>query len=129
VLALPENGSRQGSRPAFNWGSVGDPSGVTYTLQIATDDSFNTLLLEKQGLTQSHYALAGGEGLQQTDSNAPYYWRVKAVDGAQNESGWSTPGTLYVRFIPQWAIYIIIVGVSVSISVLVSRRVFGKKHN
>ena len=128
VLALPENGSGQGSRPAFDWGSIGDPSGVTYTLQIATDDSFNTLLLEKQGLIQPHYALAGEEGLQQTDSNTPYYWRVKAVDGAENESGWSIPGTLYVRFIPQWAIYIIIASVSVSISVLVSRRVFGKKH-
>ena len=128
ALTLPENGSRQGSRPAFDWGSVGDPSGVKYTLQIATDDSFNTLLLEKQGLTQSHYALAGEEGLQQTDSNTPYYWRVKAVDGAENESGWSTPQTLYVRFIPQWAIYIIIAGVSASISILVSRRLSGKKH-
>ena len=105
-----------------------DPSGVTYTLQIATDDSFNTLLLEKQGLTQSHYTLAGEESLQQTDSNAPYYWRVKAVDGAENESAWSNPQTLYVRFVPQWAIYIIIAGVSVSISILISRKVFSKKH-
>jgi len=27
-----------------------------------------------------------------------YYWRVKAVDGASNEGGWSTVGLFYVGF-------------------------------
>ena len=126
-LLLPENGSRQGSRPSFDWASVSDPSGVTYVLQIATDDSFGTLLLEKRGLTQSQYTLSKEEGLQQTDSETPYYWRVKAIDGAFNESDWSTPWNFYVRFLPQWALYVIIAAVSVLISVLASRRVFGKR--
>ena len=127
VLGVPDNGSRQGSRPAFDWGSVSDPSGVTYVLQIATDDSFSTLILEKRGLTQSQYTLAREEGLQQTDSDTPYYWRVKAIDGASNESAWATPQSFYVRFLPQWALYVIIIAVSVLISVLASRRVFGRR--
>lgn len=124
TLLLPENGARQNSRSSFSWGVVNDPSGITYTLQIANDDSFNTLLLEKQGLTQSPYKLSGEEGLSSTDSDAPYYWRVKAVDGASNESAWSTPRSFYVRFIPQWAIYVIIAVIAVVISVFATRRVY-----
>jgi hypothetical protein len=126
-LLSPENGSRQNSRPSFNWGPVSDPSGVTYTLQIATDNSFSTLLLEKQGLTQSQYTLSQQEGLRPTDSETPYYWWVRAIDGASNESAWSTPRTFYVRFLPQWVIYVLIVAVSVLISVLISRKVWRKR--
>ncbi len=127
ALLLPENGARQNSQPSFSWGSVIDPSGATYTLQIATDDSFNTLLLEKVGLTQAQYKLTREEGLHSTDSDAPYYWRVRAVDGASNESVWSTPRAFYVSFLPQWAIYIIIASISVLISVLISRMVWRKR--
>jgi len=127
TLLLPENGVRQNSRPSFSWGVVSDLSGVTYTLQIATDDSFNTLLLEKPGLTQSPYRLTSEEGLRSTDSDAPYYWRVKAVDGASNESAWSTPRSFYVRFLPQWAIYVIIAAVAVAISVAATRRVYRRR--
>ena len=124
ALLLPETGARQNSRPSFSWQSVNDPSGITYTLQIATDDSFNTLLLEKQGLTQAQYKLTREEGLPSTDRDAPYYWRVRAVDGASNESAWSTPRSFYVSFLPQWAIYVIIASVSVLIAVLISRKVW-----
>ncbi len=127
TLLLPENGARQNSRPSFSWGVVNDPSGVTYTLQIASDDSFNTLLLEKPGLTQSPYKVAREEGLGSTDSDAPYYWRVKAIDGASNESAWSTPRSFYVRFLPQWAIYVIVAAVAVAISIAVTRRVYRRK--
>jgi hypothetical protein len=127
ALLSPENGARQGSRPSFNWAAVTDPSGVSYTLQIAPDDSFSTLLLEKQGLTQPQYTLAREEGLQATDQNSPYYWRVRAVDRAANESNWSTPRSFFVSFIPQWAIYVIIVAISVLISILVSRKVWHKR--
>ncbi len=126
ALALPENGARQNSRPAFKWGAVTDPSGVTYTLQVAIDDSFRTLILEKPGLTQAQYTLSREEGLNATDSNTPYYWRVKAIDGAANESAWSTPRSFSVSFIPQWAIYVLIIAASVAISVLISRKIWHK---
>jgi hypothetical protein len=125
-LILPENGARQGSRPSFEWEAVADPSGVTYTLQIATDHSFSTLVLNKQGLTQSQYTLAREEGLPATDSAAPYHWRVRAVDGASNSSDWSSPRTFFVRFLPQWAIYVLIVVISVLASVFISRRIWRK---
>lgn len=125
-LILPENGARQGSRPSFEWEAVADPSGVTYTLQIATDHSFSTLVLNKQGLTQAQYTLAREEGLPATDSATPYYWRVRAVDGASNSSDWSSPRTFFVRFLPQWAIYVLIVVISVLVSVFISRRIWRK---
>ncbi|MBN1862319.1 MAG: IPT/TIG domain-containing protein [Dehalococcoidales bacterium] len=126
ALTSPENGARQSSRPAFSWEAVSDPSGVSYRLQIAPDNSFSTLLLEKQGLTQPQYTLAREEGLQTTDRDTPYYWRVRAVDGASNESDWSTPRSFFVSFIPQWGVYVLIVAISVAISVLVSRKVWHK---
>jgi hypothetical protein len=125
-LISPENGVRQGSRPSFEWGAVSDPSGVTYSLQVATDSSFGTLVLNKDGLTQSQYTLAREEGLPATDSEAPYYWRVRAVDGASNASDWSSPRSFFVRFLPQWAIYVLIVVISVLASVLISRKMWRK---
>jgi hypothetical protein len=125
-LISPENGIRQGSRPSFEWGAVDDPSGVTYSLQIATDTSFSTLVLEKEGLTQPQYALAREEGLPSTDSQAPYYWQVRAIDGASNASDWSSPRSFFVRFLPQWAIYVLIVAGSVLTSVFISRRMWRK---
>jgi hypothetical protein len=126
-LISPENGVRQGSRPSFEWGAVADPSGVTYSLQIATDTSFATLVLKKEGLTQPQYTLAREEGLPSTDSQAPYYWRVRAVDGASNASDWSSLRSFFVRFLPQWAIYVLIGVGSVLASVLVSRRMWRKR--
>jgi len=126
-LISPENGVRQGSRPSFEWGAVNDPSGVTYSMQVATDTSFSTLVLNKQWLTQPQYTLAREEGLPSTDSQAPYHWRVRAVDGASNASDWSSPRSFFVRFLPQWAIYILIVVVSVLASVLISRKMWRKK--
>jgi hypothetical protein len=125
-LISPENGVRQGSRPSFEWEAVSDPSGVTYSLQVATDSSFGTLVLNKDGLTQSQYNLAREEGLPATGSETPYYWRVRAVDGASNASDWSSPRSFFVRFLPQWAIYVLIVVISVLASVLISRKMWRK---
>ncbi len=96
------------SQAYFDWDEVTDPSGVTYSLQIATNQGFSSLLLEKTGLTESEYTLTKEEKLVSTKKDAPYYWRVQAVDGAGNESGWTTPGAFYVGFslsLPTWALY------------------------
>ncbi|MDD5590498.1 MAG: IPT/TIG domain-containing protein [Dehalococcoidales bacterium] len=125
-LVSPESGSRQGTRPTLTWNTVSDPSGVTYTLQIATDDSFSTLLLEKTGLSQPQYTLTKEESLRGTDSDAPYYWRVRAVDGAENESDWSAVRSFHVRYFPQWALILIISAASVAIAVLITRHYYKK---
>ena len=95
---LPLDGDKAKSPVHFDWGDVPDPSGVTYTLQIATDDKFNagSMVLAKTGLTKSEYSLTKEERLKSTEKEAPYFWRIQAVDGAGNESGWSTPGPFYV---------------------------------
>jgi len=111
VLLLPEGASKAGVEVYFDWEDVDDPSGVTYTLQVATDADFHTIALEKEGLTYSDYFITEREELQPTSKEAPYYWRVKAVDGASNESKWSTPRSLYVSSsftLPSWALFTLI---------------------
>jgi hypothetical protein len=96
VLLLPEDASKARAEVYFDWEKVDDPSGVTYTLQVASDADFSTIVLQKEGLTGSDYFIIEEEALQPTLKEAPYYWRVKAVDGASNEGTWSTPRSLYV---------------------------------
>jgi len=98
---LPLNGGKTGGQAEFDWEDVSDDSGVTYTLQIASDAGFTTLVLEKTGITESGYTLTKEERLQSTGSDAPYYWRIRAVDGAGNTSQWTGAGTFVVGF--QWA--------------------------
>ena len=96
ALLLPEESGKAKAEAYFAWEEVDDPSGVTYTLNIATDADFSYIVLEKEDLTSSDYILAKVEKLSPTKKDAPYCWRVKAVDGASNESGWSAPGSFYV---------------------------------
>ncbi|MBA7660659.1 hypothetical protein ES703_68663 [subsurface metagenome] len=53
-------------------------------------------MLEKEGLTSSGYTISEEEKLASTKKEAPYYWRVKAIDGASNESEWTGTGTFHV---------------------------------
>ncbi len=93
---LPEEASEAEATAYFNWEDVTDPSGITYTFQITIDADFTSIVLEKEGLTYSDYTVTKGEELPPALKEAPYYWRVKAVDGASNQSGWSTPRSFYV---------------------------------
>ena len=109
-LRLPEVASTAQAAAYFDWEDVTDPSGVSYTLQVASDANFTTIVLEKEGLPRSEYAVSEGEKLALTKAKFPYYWRVKAVDGASNESGWSPPSLFYVgsfwTSLPGWVQYI-----------------------
>jgi len=95
---LPYDGSKVDRPASFDWEDVTDPSGVTYSLQIATDEDFSDIVLEKTGIKTSGYTLTKEEKLESTKKDAPYYWRIQAVDGASNESGWTAPGTFYTGF-------------------------------
>jgi hypothetical protein len=97
----------------FEWQNVSDPSGVTYILQVAKDKDFTSMVLLKEGLTESSYTMtqAEDEALESTKEDAPYWWRVRAEDGASNMSNWSSPQSFYVGFtfeMPNWAIYLLI---------------------
>jgi len=111
---LPEAGIKAEAEAHFDWNDVDDPSGVTYTLQIATDEDFTgtSIVLEKEGLTDSEYTITEEERLESTKKEEPYYWRVQAIDGASNQSEWSTPGSFYVGFqwpeLKGWRLYLLI---------------------
>jgi len=66
----------------FSWNSVSDSSGVTYTLEISRNVNFDQLGdgAQRTGLLETSYTA--------TIEPGTYYWRVKAVDGAGNESYW-----------------------------------------
>jgi hypothetical protein len=108
TLISPANESRVGFigkvAPTFEWSNVTDPSGVSYNLQIATSESFTKGVITKT-LSEASYTLTSGEALPY----GTYYWRVKAVDGAQNEGSWSAPYSFKAGLLPLWAFIVIIV--------------------
>ena len=109
-LLIPETGAKAKATAYFDWGDVTDASlPITYTLQIASDQAFSSIVLEKTGLTTSEYTLTAAEKLQSVTKEAPYYWRVRAVDGASNESEWTAARSFYVGGVqlslPKWLLY------------------------
>lgn len=121
TLSKPDAGTKAKSQATFEWAAVTDLSGVTYTLQIATDTAFTELVLEKELLTESEYTLTKAEKLESVSQETPYYWRVKAIDGASNESAWSDAGSFYVGFfLSQQTIIYIIIGIGAVILILLA---------
>jgi hypothetical protein len=114
TLLLPQIGDKVISPIRFDWRDVTDDSPpITYTFQIATSSDFSTAstVLEKMGLTKTEYSVTAEESLRLGISEQPYYWRVRAIDGASNEGNWANAGTFYVvsSGIPTWAIIVIAV--------------------
>jgi len=109
LLLLPRIGQKANALTAFDWENISDVSGITYTIQVATSEDFAqaSMVLLKEGLTSSEYILVDEEKLSPRSAEEPYYWRVKAVDGAFNESGWSAPGEFSVGLsLPNWMIHV-----------------------
>jgi hypothetical protein len=108
TLLLPGMEAKVTVPISFNWRDVSDPSPpVTYTIQIATSPGFSAVstVLEKTGLTKTEYSVTGQESLRFGTGEKPYYWRVRAIDGASNEGNWADPGIFYVASsgMPTWA--------------------------
>ncbi len=112
-IISPKEGGRAGLfdnvRPTFEWSAVTDPSGVSYSLQISSQSDFTTTLLSKDNLAESKYTLTESEAL----ARGTYYWRVKAIDGASNDSGWSPSTEFKAGLMPLWLFIIIVVIVAV----------------
>jgi hypothetical protein len=113
---------------SFDWESVYDPSEpVSYTLQIASTADFAQPILEKEGLSLSHYELTKSEALRPSLQSAHYYWRVRAIDSASNEGAWSKPIAFQIepsKILPEWAVWgLIFIGILlVIITVVVIRN-------
>jgi len=113
VLLSPESNNKPKQPVSFTWTPVIDDSGVTYTLQISKDRtfSFSTPVLEKAGLVDSTYKMAGTEELQNTSADAPYFWRVMAVDQAGNKGSWSEARSFTIGSAkPNWLAPVLWVG-------------------
>jgi hypothetical protein len=119
----------------FTWGAVEDvapaSNPISYDLQVAADSSFATPLVDKTGLAATSYTLLDEEKLKSTGKDAPYYWRVRAVDAASNASAWSEASTFTVGFsfaFTGWVVWVTLVVVAIVffiIGLLVGRRAGG----
>ena len=115
---LPEMGIKPEQPVHFDWADATDASPpVTYSLQIATSQNFaaSSIVLKKEGLTESDYTLTEREELAPASQDEPYYWRARAVDAAGNESDWTGIGEFYVGGafagaggMPTWLKYLLI---------------------
>jgi hypothetical protein len=104
----------------FAWTDVSDPSGVTYILEIDNNLSFFPLEpgMRKTGLTKPGATVQLGPGT--------YYWRVKAVDGAGNESEWAlSPYPFQVGLFSTW--YLIIGGLIFAVVFILIVRAFFRR--
>ena len=108
---LPAMGVETKLPVSFDWRDVtADSPPVTYTLQVATDREFSasSIVLEQKGLNKSEYTVTEGEAIELIGQEAPYYWRIRAIDAASNEGDWTGAGEFYVSTsfsLPSWVIY------------------------
>jgi hypothetical protein len=114
--------------PTFEWSAVSDDSGVHYRLQIATSANvtatgeFVDPIVSKEGLVETSYTL------EKTLSYGTYYWIVQAVDGVENESGWTTAHSLRVGFLPLWGLIAVIVAIVMLIIALIRALVIRRRY-
>lgn len=79
VLLLPANGATCVSRfPLLDWSD--SPTATSYTLQISTDSTFSTFVLNQSGIATSQFQIVTNI----LANNTTYFWRVRAVNGSGN---------------------------------------------
>ncbi len=117
-LISPEPGSEFGffgrTTVTFRWSTVEDPSGVYYVLEISPSPDFAGTIIRKEGLTGTEYTLTTDEAV--TKGN--YYWRVKAVDGADNQGDWTNGQLFKIGGIYWWMLLIVVAAVIVVIVII-----------
>ena len=114
-MLVPLPGAKVNSPATFDWDDATDDNEpVSYALQISSDSGFSegTVLINKTALATSSYILTEQEELELAKQEIPYYWRIKAIDAASNESSWSTPAQFYISppfNFPTWATIILLI--------------------
>jgi subtilisin-like proprotein convertase family protein len=77
VLSLPANGATGvNTAPTLSWAAA--PNAASYTVEIATDAAFTTIVQTSPSLTTTTYAASG------LLPNTAYFWRVKAFNACGN---------------------------------------------
>lgn len=114
--------------PTFTWSNVTDPSGIaSYDLEIYGGDnpavsiSVPIEAVSFQGDIVA-YSLPGKYAL----SYGTYHWKVRAIDGAENEGNWAEAKSFHAGILPQWAAIIIALGlllvVILGVGMFIKRR-------
>ncbi|MDO5968998.1 hypothetical protein Q4Q35_04185 [Flavivirga aquimarina] len=93
ALASPEDQDTTTTTVTFNWTNGVDSgnikSSITNTIEIASDVNFNSII---------HSANTENNTVQYTfTSTGTYYWRIKAIDAAGNESDYSIVRSIIVE--------------------------------
>ncbi|MBI5360033.1 MAG: hypothetical protein HZA48_05565 [Planctomycetes bacterium] len=85
ILYSPADTSQLSSSPTptLDWSNVSDLSGVSYEVVVSTEDNFTSTPISQKIVTESQTTITALE-------NGTYYWRVRAIDGADNTSPWSS---------------------------------------
>ncbi len=99
----------------FKWEAVEDPSGVSYTLEVGRNIKVWPPVALRTGMTGTTCVINLEPGT--------YYWRVKAVDGAGNESGWEyAPYPFKVGALSVW--YLALGGLLFLVLFIIILRIF-----
>ena len=124
TLISPANGGRVGfvakATPTFEWAAVPANNGIDhYDLQVASDGEFLNLVLNVPITPEP-----GAENVTYTPQEAleygSYYWKVRAIDRAENVGVWNEPPySFQAGLLPLWAFIAIIALIVVIIGVLV----------
>lgn len=93
----------------FSWEPISDQSGITYELQVSADPGFGfaygkldgqPILLDKDHLGSSEYAMTETETVNLLKSASVFYWRVRAMDAIGVRGDWSGVSTFSITSAP-----------------------------
>ncbi|MFH1724798.1 MAG: PKD domain-containing protein [Elusimicrobiota bacterium] len=65
--------------PTLQWSMPQDMTGLSFTLEVALNSSFSSMLFTKTGLSTGTYTLTG-DLPERFERGKTYYWRVKTID-------------------------------------------------
>ena len=86
----------------FSWSQPAENGTLSYVLQVASDENFSALALNKEVDNTTIYTSAGNEPFPR----GHYWWHVKSIDTYGNESAWSDTAELDIIVAPLRAIVI-----------------------
>ncbi len=116
TLISPISGARLTTAESFEWEGVTDPSGVKYMFEIGADEQFSTMILTENNISTTQFSLSEEQQNQLRPGKTPFYWRVKAIDGASNAGQWSDVNSFevgpsvsaIVKNMPPWVTYLLV---------------------
>ena len=98
TLSSPDDSATDvGTNPTLSWNA--SPGANNYTLQVSTESSFSSFVVNKPGITSTSYPV------DELAESTLYYWRVNAVN-SYGTSDWSSVWSFTTLFITgNWTTY------------------------